>query len=111
MQYEAFARTDLGKVRENNEDSMLVDVDNGIFIVADGMGGHASGDVASRIAADEMVAFIAETQDAAPDVLCLQEIKQVEDSFPREALAALCGAAAATRCSQRAVIRRRAAAS
>ena len=41
MRFEAYAHTDMGVVRENNEDQMLVDIDSGLFIVADGMGGHA----------------------------------------------------------------------
>jgi len=44
--------TDPGKVRTNNEDHILVDGKNGIFIVADGMGGHNSGEVASKMACD-----------------------------------------------------------
>lgn len=46
----AFGGTDVGKKRKNNEDSYAVDADRGVYIVADGMGGHASGEDASRFA-------------------------------------------------------------
>src|SRR5215467_2686800 len=45
-----YAATDVGKVRDHNEDNFLVDKKLALFIVADGMGGHAAGEVASAIA-------------------------------------------------------------
>ena len=48
-------RTDVGIKRKNNEDSILVKenkLDHKIFIVADGMGGHNAGDVASKMACE-----------------------------------------------------------
>ena len=52
MHLEAYAHTDVGPVREQNEDSLLIDLDANIFVVADGMGGHKAGEVASAMAVE-----------------------------------------------------------
>jgi PPM family protein phosphatase len=50
--------SDIGKVRKNNEDCYLLDILKGLYIVADGMGGHRGGGVASRLAVDTIAAYI-----------------------------------------------------
>ena len=52
MRFEAYGKTDVGRLRSNNEDQFLVDADLGLLIVADGMGGHNAGEVASKMAVD-----------------------------------------------------------
>jgi protein phosphatase len=49
------AKTDVGCVRVANEDSFGYDTDQGIFVVCDGMGGQAAGEVASKIAVDTLL--------------------------------------------------------
>src|SRR5437763_1797652 len=57
LRIESAGRTDVGLVREKNEDAMLIDPSIGLYVVCDGMGGHVGGQVASQLA----VATIAET--------------------------------------------------
>jgi PPM family protein phosphatase len=52
------AKSDVGRVRTNNEDCLLIDEPLGLLIVADGMGGHVGGEVASAIAITAIAAYV-----------------------------------------------------
>ncbi len=55
------AITDVGQRRSVNEDFFLLDPDRDLYVIADGMGGHAAGDVASRLAGETLAAYFEET--------------------------------------------------
>jgi serine/threonine protein phosphatase PrpC len=54
----SISRTDVGKKRPHNEDSFLADDHLGLYVVADGVGGHAKGEVASLEAVEQLHGFV-----------------------------------------------------
>jgi protein phosphatase len=64
----ASGSTDVGRRREHNEDAFLVDRSLGLFIVADGMGGHAGGGTASRLAVETIQESIRAARTARAEV-------------------------------------------
>src|SRR5436309_227962 len=63
MDVKAYGLTDVGRQRQHNEDTFLVEDEAKLFLVADGMGGHAAGEIASRIAVDSISEFILHTKE------------------------------------------------
>jgi len=59
LRYVAAAKTDVGQKRQGNEDRFCLDPALGLYVVADGMGGHAAGEVASRLAVETIQEWMA----------------------------------------------------
>lgn len=57
LHYHSAGRTETGKVRRHNEDSILLRDDVGLWVVADGLGGHAAGDYASQMIVERLGAL------------------------------------------------------
>lgn len=63
LRIEVAGQTDVGRKRNHNEDNFAILAEYGLYVVADGMGGHASGEVASKMAVDTLQEFFAATAD------------------------------------------------
>jgi protein phosphatase len=64
--YAAAAATDRGRKRESNEDAFGFSVEHGVFVVCDGMGGAAAGEIASSLAVDEVMRLLTNRDAARP---------------------------------------------
>ena len=79
LHYTASAASDRGRKRPSNEDSFGFSVENGIYLVCDGMGGAAAGEIASSLAVDEMLRLLdrraagVDQAKAVPPPLLLEE--------------------------------------
>ncbi len=72
--------TDVGRRRVSNEDAFGLDLEVGVFVVADGMGGHAAGEVASREAVDTVLAMV---RRDAPTLRAIDAGERTEDNLRR----------------------------
>lgn len=68
--------TDMGLVRQNNEDSFWIDQEQGLFIICDGMGGHRGGEVASYLAVQTIREYMETNRHQAPAGTLVQSIEQ-----------------------------------
>lgn len=89
MRYSAIGNTHVGKVRDHNEDTFFVSADAGFFLVSDGMGGLACGELASQITRDVIAEALSHgTASDAPFDKVLREAFVKANAQVRRALEA-----------------------
>lgn len=73
--------TNIGRKRKTNQDSLFIGREEKIFVVADGMGGHNGGDIASQMAVKDMPAYIKNNLSMEPVPLIVGAIKEANRSI------------------------------
>lgn len=87
LDIEAGGCTDTGRIRKNNEDSYRLDSEVGLFVLSDGMGGLAAGEVASRLTVDTILAHCCEAEVDPSLALIGNRIPDASDAASRLASA------------------------
>ena len=88
MRVRSAAATHPGRRRASNEDAYCVRSDLGLYVVADGMGGHAAGEIASRLAVDTIEGIAASGDAYPPDTRnCTLAERRLQEGFERASLA------------------------
>lgn len=88
--WEAAGGSDVGRLRKGNEDTLRMDSARGIFLVADGMGGHAAGEIASDLAARVMEEALTTAVEAAAGPQALDEALRNASHQAYEAIVQCC---------------------
>jgi len=77
----AAGQSDVGQLRLTNQDAIYLNVDKRIFVVADGMGGHNGGDIASNMAVEEISQYLLANESEDPLKNVIHASDTIEDAI------------------------------